>query len=158
MLQQQAAMFGATQVNWPEGFSIKMVDGLFACNYSYRVQFRTPFGSYINIHVIWRPEIRDGKIDFTIKTCRVGDIDLKPSWVKAALLRQLAKNREASAQLTKLISSLYVNGDGLLVIRYCPYEIKLLVQEQMAGKLQGGKSRREPVNSGADQSENNSSR
>ena len=131
-LQQMAVLLGASNTSWPKGFTLKFFQGRFYCNYSYAVDFRTPFGSYLNTHMVWEPEIRNGNIDFKISKCRVGSLDLKPEWVHGAVLAQLKKNPQISIEIKKVISDLYVASDGALVVRYFPYQFKLMMQEQMA--------------------------
>ncbi|MDD3117940.1 MAG: hypothetical protein PHQ27_02055 [Victivallales bacterium] len=132
ILQQTAAMFGAEPVAWPEGFDIRLANGMITCNYSYRVRFRTPFGSYLNSHLVWQPEIRNGQIDFTIHAGRIGDFELSPSWTKTRCRKELARHPEIATALHKIVADLYITGDKTLFIRYYPYEIKLLLQEKMA--------------------------
>ncbi len=123
---------------WPEGFNLKFRDGMFYCDYSRKAGFKTPFGSYVKIHAVWQPDIRGGNVDFKVKEAKIGLIEIQSEMVKKLVMEYLRRNPEEMTKLRKIIADMYVTPDGILVIRYYSYEIKMEMQNFM--NRQGGKA------------------
>jgi hypothetical protein len=117
-------------------------DGAFTLMLSRKMNFKTPFGSYLNLKVTFVPGIKDNHLSAEARGIRIGDLDVPVSFIRdniAIELYKVEKSPEGQAVLD-IVSELKVEK-GKMTIVYSPDKLlKLMMQKGLVdgGMLGGG--------------------
>ncbi|MFA6294540.1 MAG: hypothetical protein WC637_22300, partial [Victivallales bacterium] len=131
----QQAMAGKDGVN--ELRDAFFYNGAFTVMLSKNINFKTPFGSYLNLKVSFVPGIKDRHFSAEARGIRVGDLDIPVSYIKEKIdieLYNAEKSPEGQAVLD-IVSELKVEKDKVTII-YSPEKLLKFMMEK--GLLDGG--------------------
>lgn len=114
-------------------------DSKFTIAFSHKLDFSTPFGSYINMRIVIIPDYSEKSREIKVDSLKVGDIKFS----SAALGEmQLGKFLDAffgmngsDAKFTDTVRSISVDKAGNLVIIYNPAKLQLLLRDKLNEKM-----------------------
>jgi hypothetical protein len=99
-------------------------DGAFTVLVSKNINFKTPFGSYLNLKVTFVPGIQDGHFKAEARGLRIGSLDFPVSLIKDNIdveLYRVEKSPDGQAVLD-VVSGLNVEKDKLTIV-YSPEKL-----------------------------------
>lgn len=112
-------------------YKVVFKDKCFDIKYSAPMDFKTPFGEYINISVKGTPELDKNGVNLDIKSASAGSLELPPQQVEK-LMRILLKNYENDSTFKRIhdvVVKAYITKDNSLVIFFYPYRIRNCLSE-----------------------------
>lgn len=120
---------------------VNFKDSKFTVAFSKKLDFSTPFGSYLNVCVVIVPELSAQSKDIKIDSLKIGDISLSSAVLGkgqlGAFLNLFCGLGGAGKDFTDTVKSISIDNAGNLVIVYDPAKLKLLIQDKLTEKMSG---------------------
>ena len=118
---------------------VNFKDSKFTIAFSQKLDFSTPFGSYINMCIVIIPELSEKSRDIKLDFLKVGEISFSSSTLGSAKLGKFLNLffglSNADANFTDTVKSISIDKAGNLVIIYNPVKLQALVQEKLQEKM-----------------------
>ena len=116
---------------------VNFKDGKFTIAFSKKMDFSTPFGSYLNVCIVIIPELSAQSKDIKIESLKVGNINVPPPALRGKLGQYLNFLCGVNGNFTKTVKSISIDKSGNLVVIYDPARLKLLIQDKITEKMSG---------------------
>ena len=120
-LLNQAGMTGGKRIS-SKRISFILKDGAFHLKHVMEVP-KNPFGKYINLHIVFKLTVRDGKEHFDILSAKAGVFDIPNSMIEKKLQEVVNKHYRGSSGekvVQQAIMDLHTDEKGIFM-EYRPY-------------------------------------
>jgi len=118
---------------------VNFKDNKFAISFSNKVNFSTPFGSYINMRIVIIPEFNAKDSNIKVDSLKIGDITLSSGIVGSGelgtLLNLVFGLSGADTKFTDTVKSISIDKAGNLVIVYNPANLQVLIKDKLNEKM-----------------------
>ncbi|HRR06564.1 MAG TPA: hypothetical protein P5105_04715, partial [Victivallales bacterium] len=119
-----------------KNFRIKFKDGFFYADYSFLTNITSPFGSYINIHCVFVPELSNDNINVNVSSLKIGALSMPSSkidkFIRDAIKKE--KNNKNVQLFLNSVKEIKVK-DSKLLIKYSPSAALNLILNQSNSAL-----------------------
>lgn len=138
VMAQTFQQFSGTQDPDKKVF-VNFKDSKFTISFSNKVNFSTPFGSYINMRIVVIPVFSAKDSNIKLDSMKVGDITLSSGIVGSSefgmLLNLALRLGGVDTKFTDTVKSISIDKDGNLVIVYNPASLQGLIKDKLNEKM-----------------------
>ena len=106
-------------------------NGTFIVDSSFENSFSTPFGKYLNMHIVFTPQIRNRHLSLKIESVSVGTYKIAGAHIQDLVNEELSKFEESTngKDVLDLITTLYVEKQRITIV-FKPKEVLLFIGEK----------------------------
>ena len=132
------ASVSGVNLNLPQNFNFRMENGCFWFSFCRVIHQKNPFGRYLNLQIAVEPLIRNGKINYRIMACRVGELDIPAFALQKYMEWEAGNNSESAEMIKKAVIDFYVTPQGVLYFKFYPFQLRQILMNHMKKKTDTG--------------------